>query len=202
MKTIILASGSPRRKKLLQQLNIPFEVHPSPVDENYDSSLAPDKIVQELASRKARDVASHHPDALVIGADTIVVFRDKVLEKPATKNEALRMLKELSGNTHQVYTGVTICKTDAENNITDTTSFYEITDVVFGELDPNDIERYVAGGSPMDKAGSYGIQDDFGAIFVKRIGGDYYNVVGFPLHTFYNVMNRFAPEYLSLINVE
>ena len=202
MKTIILASASPRRKKLLQQLNLPFEVHPSPVDENYDPALLPDEIVQQLALRKAQDVASRQADALIIGADTIVVFKDSILEKPVDADEARRMLQDLSGHTHQVYTGVALCKTDHKNNIIDTTTFFEITNVMFGDLNLRDIDRYVAGGSPMDKAGAYGIQDDFGAIFVKRIEGDYYNVVGFPLHRFYTVMNTFASEYLSLINVE
>lgn len=196
MKTIILASGSPRRKKLLQQINLSFDVHASSVGESFDSNLSPEEIAQELALRKATDVAPSYRNALVIGADTIVVFKGQILEKPDSHQEAHEMLQGLSGQTHQVVTGVALCKVDESYNITDTTTFTEQTDVIFGELDPYNIETYVAGGSPMDKAGGYGIQDDFGAIFVRRIEGDYYNVVGFPLHSFYNTMKSFAPEFL------
>ncbi len=193
---IILASGSPRRKKLLQQISPDFQVHPSAVDESYDPNLSPDEIVCELAMRKANDIAPKYASALVIGADTIVTFGNEILEKPATPDEAVNMLHRLSGQTHQVYTGVALCKTDETNNILDHTTFFEITKVMFGNLNPADIDAYVAGGSPMDKAGSYGIQDDFGAIFVKRIEGDYNNVVGFPLHSFYNTVRKFAGEFL------
>lgn len=196
MEQIILASGSPRRKKLLQQINLPFEVQPSSVAETYNPALSPAEIVQELAMRKAKDIALQSHNALVIGADTIVVFEDQILEKPASAKEAEQMLQKLSGHTHQVLTGVALCKVDGSYNITDRTTFVESTNVIFGELNPRDIETYVAGGSPMDKAGSYGIQDDFGAVFVRRIEGDYYNVVGFPLHRFYNVMESFLPEIL------
>jgi len=193
---IILASGSPRRKKLLQQINLEFEVHPSSINENYEPNLSPDKIVCTLAMRKAADIAPKHANALIIGADTIVTFKNNVLEKPATPDDAINMLHQLSGQTHNVFTGVALCKTDHANNILDRTTFSEVTKVTFGDLDPNDIATYVAGGSPMDKAGSYGIQDDFGAIFVKRIEGDYNNVVGFPLHSFYNTVQKFAGTIL------
>jgi len=194
---IILASASPRRKKLLQQVNLDFQVHPSSVDESYNPELSPDKIVCQLALRKANEVAPKYPNALVIGADTIVTFKDDILEKPATTDEAANMLQRLSGQTHQVYTGVALCKTDEANNILDRSTFFEITNVTFGDLNPTDIDAYIAGGSPMDKAGGYGIQDDFGAIFVKRIEGDYNNVVGFPLYSFYNTVRKFAPRALS-----
>jgi len=197
LNKIILASASPRRKKLLEHLDIPFEVHPSTVDESYDPKLSPKKIVQNLALRKAQDISKRYFEALVIGADTIVVFKDGVLEKPKDKEHARRMLLELNDQTHKVYTGVALCKTDDQNNITETTTFVETTEVTFGDINIRDINRYVASGAPMDKAGAYGIQDDYGAIFVKRINGDYYNVVGFPLHSFYNVMSSFAPEYLT-----
>jgi septum formation protein len=199
---IILASASPRRKKLLQQINLSFEVQVSSIKEAFNSSLSAEEIVQQLALRKSRDVAQKNSDALVIGADTLVVFEDEILEKPADRDEAREMLTRLSGNTHQVYTGVALCKVDISNNITNHLTFVEKTNVTFGNLKSKDINAYVAGGSPMDKAGAYGIQDDFGAIFVKRIEGDFYNVVGFPLHAFYNTMNDFAPEYLSHVNVE
>lgn len=201
MKRIILASGSPRRKNLLQQINLPFEVKISSVDETYDPTSSASNIAQELALRKARDVAEQSTNALVIGADTIVVFEDEILEKPADSREARKMLQRLSGNAHQVLTGVALCKVDSSQSITDTTTFVEQTKVVFGEIKNDDIEKYVASKSPLDKAGSYGIQDDFGAIFVRRIEGDYYNVVGFPLHSFYNTMKSFAPEYFPQVKI-
>lgn len=200
MKKIILASRSPRRKELLQQINLVFDIYPSSADESFDSGNSPEEIVCELALRKATEVSQQFADALIIGADTIVTFRDHILEKPGSEEEARRMLQMLSGEQHQVYTGVALCKTDHSKKITKTTSFAEKTEVIFGELNTENIAEYVRTGSPMDKAGGYGIQDDFGAIFVKKIIGDYYNVVGFPLHSFYNVMDSFAPEYLPEIN--
>ena len=196
MKNIILASGSPRRKKLLNQVGLSFDVQVSSVDEDFNTNQSPEDIVQELALRKAKDIARNTAEALVIGADTIVVFEDKILEKPAGESEAEQMLRRLSGTVHQVYTGVALVKVDDKHNIIDKRTFFECTNVFFGDLNPNYITEYVQSGSPMDKAGGYGIQDDFGAIFVKRIEGDYYNVVGFPLHSFYNVMETFAPEYI------
>jgi len=196
LESIILASGSPRRKTLLQQIDLAFKVQVSSVDESYDSALSGNEVVQLLAERKARDVAQQQQQALVIGADTIVVFDNRILEKPGSPEEARQMLAALSGQTHQVLTGVTLCKVGNEQNIVESRTFVETTDVRFGELRSGDIDRYVASGRPMDKAGSYGIQDDYGAIFVQQIEGDYYNVVGFPLHRFYNEMHRFAPEFL------
>lgn len=199
MSEIILASASPRRRKLLEQIDLPFQVHSSSVDEAYDAHLTPREVASELALRKARDVASNYENALIIGADTIVVYQNKIMEKPADKNEAEDMLQTLSGNTHMVLTGVALCKTGSNQNITDIHSFVEETEVTFGKLHAEDIKTYVEGGSPMDKAGGYGIQDDFGAIFVEKINGDYYNVVGFPLHRFYNSLYDFAPEVLSKV---
>ncbi len=196
MKSIILASASPRRKKLLELINLPFEVIPSPVGEAFDPNLSPAEIVETLALRKAKDVASGKAGKLVIGADTIVVFEEEILEKPESPEHAVEMLQRLSGDTHQVFTGVALVKTGSEGNIQEICTFAERTDVVFGELDPEDIKGYVDSGSPMDKAGAYGIQDDLGALFVKGIEGDYYTVVGFPLYAFYQKMKQFAPEYL------
>lgn len=199
---MILASASPRRKKLLAWLNLPFEVHPSTVDESFDSELSPQEIVQQLALRKARDISPHYSETLVIGADTIVVFNDAILEKPKDKEHARQMLQKLSGHAHHVYTGVALCKTNKQNNITDFTTFVEKTEVTFGDITPRDIDHYIASGRPLDKAGGYGIQDNWGAVFVKGICGDYYNVVGFPLHSFYNMMRNFAPEYLGDANFD
>jgi septum formation protein len=195
LKSIILASASPRRKKLLQKINLNFDVHASDVTEEYDSSLSPAKVVQALAERKALDVARKFGEALIIGADTIVAHQDDILEKPPTPEAAKDMLHQLSGSTHSVLTGVTLCMTSSGDD-QKVHTFFEETEVTFGQLRSDDISRYVQSGSPMDKAGAYGIQDDFGAIFVERIEGGYNTVVGFPLYSFYQEMIRFAPEYI------
>lgn len=195
MKSIILASASPRRRKLLQQINLDFKVRPSDVTEEYDASLSPAEVVQTLAKRKALDIAQQFDDALIIGADTIVIHKNTILEKPSSPGEAENMLHQLSDSMHSVLTGVTLCQKNPEKNQR-THTFFEETKVIFGKLRSKDITRYVQGGSPMDKAGAYGIQDDYGAIFVKRIEGDYNTVVGFPLYSFYQEMIRFAPEYI------
>jgi septum formation protein len=119
-----------------------------------------------------------------------------VLEKPADPDHAKTMLRSLSGNTHEVYTGVALIKTGRSGNICKRCTFFERTLVAFGALTEYEIDSYVDSGSPMDKAGAYGIQDDWGALFVERIDGDYYNVVGFPLYRFYRTLKEFAPEYV------
>ena len=200
MKTIILASGSPRRKKLLKKIGLTFDVHASDATEDYEPTWSAKQIAQTLAERKASAVALYHSNALIIGADTIVTFNDQILEKPATGPEAKEMLQQLNGHSHEVLTGVSLLKTDTSGNIMDSTTFIERTTVIFGNINPKLIDAYIATESPMDKAGAYGIQDSHGALFVKAIEGDYYNVVGFPLHSFYNMTTSFAPEFLSQQN--
>lgn len=193
---VILASRSPRRKKLLQQIGLQFEVFGSSVSEDYDESDHPSIIVQKLAHRKAADVARAHPHCLIIGADTIVWLDGRILEKPDSKHHAADMLKVLSGTQHQVYSGVALLKTGEKGNIHSELTFFEHTDVHFGEPDTDDIQAYIESGSPLDKAGAYGIQDDWGSLFVKRINGDYNTVVGFPLYKFYQQLKVFAPKVL------
>lgn len=190
---VILASQSPRRKKLLEQIGLKFMISPSGISE--DSDLTdPVALVEELALKKAKDVAKHHSLSLIIGSDTVVVHRGKILGKPTDEEDAIQMLTDLSGKTHSVYTGVAFVKTDGNGHTSDTLSFYEQTKVTFSALDESDILAYVKKGSPMDKAGAYGIQDDHGALFVEKIEGDYYNVVGFPLNRFYRELKKFSPE--------
>ncbi|WP_310684608.1 Maf family protein [Aliifodinibius sp. S!AR15-10] len=197
---IILASGSPRRKQLLKQINVDFTVQVSNADEQYDATKEPADIVQMLAMRKAEQVADENDsaDVLVIGADTIVVKGQAILEKPETTTDAEEMLLDLSDTTHQVLTGVAIVKSFTAGNKREVLTFFESTDVTFGKLDKFEIREYVASGSPMDKAGAYGIQDDWGALFVKHIKGDFYNVVGLPLHSLYQKLKIFAPELVSI----
>lgn len=200
MLKIVLASRSPRRKKLLQQLGLIFEIFPSKAEE-IPSTNAPNEVVVELAHQKAVEVAHHSPGALVIGADTIVVLAGKILSKPEHPQHAIEMLQALSGRTHTVYTGVSFVKTSNDGKITEKHSFYEETKVSFSKLSQAEIEKYVATGSPLDKAGAYGIQDDWGSVFVNRIEGDYYNVVGFPLNRFYNEIKHFEPKLLQYLAI-
>lgn len=174
MQNLILASSSPRRKELLENLQIPFQTISSDVDEQYDSTWTPDEIVMELAYRKAKAVFNEHSSSYVIGSDTIVVYDGHILGKPESREDAYEMLKRLSGQTHSVYTGVAIVSRENENK------FFEKTDVEFWELTEEDIQQYLDTEEPFDKAGSYGIQG-FGRLFVKRIIGDYFSVVGLPI---------------------
>ena len=191
---VVLASSSPRRAKLLKQINISFEVDPSDVNENVTNLTNPAALVEYLAKLKGRDVAGRHKDAYIIAADTIVCLKDEILGKPEDEKHAFKTLKTLSENTHQVYTGVFICSVDQSGNISKEISFTERTNVTFGALTDSEINHYISTKSPMDKAGAYGIQDDLGSLFVKRIDGDYYNVVGFPLHAFYQHVKTSFPE--------
>ena len=174
----ILASASPRRRELLKEFIDEFEVIPAKGEEKAQEGLAPDALVCALATQKAAEVASL-PVAkgkAVIGSDTVVVYAGEVLGKPKDEADAFRMLKMLSGKTHAVYTGVCFACKQGEDFHSDTQA--EKTDVYFEELSDAWIHAYIAGGSPMDKAGAYGIQD--GGL-VKEIVGSYTNVVGFPL---------------------
>ncbi len=174
-KKIILASASPRRKEILSNLGLSFEVICSETEEKVDGELPPHLIVQELAMLKGADVASKTKDGIVISADTIVYFDKRILGKPENELGAKKMLEMLSGNVHEVYTG--ICVTDGANG--KSISDFEVTKVKFRTMTEEEIDRYIATGEPMDKAGSYGIQGK-GCLFVEKIDGDYLNVVGLP----------------------
>lgn len=190
MRSIILASASPRRKKLFELMNIPVTIQPSSVEETVPDGMKPGEIVKLLAEQKGADVASAISNAIVISADTIVVFENTILGKPANNKEAASMLKKLSGCEHSVYSGVCVIDKNESANSDGIISFFERTKVTFSSLDELEIEYYINTGSPMDKAGAYGIQDDIGSLFVKKIEGDYYNVVGFPINRFYQTLKR------------
>ena len=177
---IILASKSPRRKQLLKQIDFVFMVIPSQIDEDLSLNLKPNLFVEHYANLKAQNVAKDYQNSWVIGADTIVVFNEKIFGKPKDKNESFYMLKQLSKNTHEVFTGVSIH--NKNKGITHT--FHEKTIVEFETLTDNCISYYINTYNTLDKAGSYGIQDWLSA-FVKRIDGCFYNVMGFPLAKFY-----------------
>jgi len=193
---IILASASPRRKQLLSLIVPSFDVEVSHVDEHWqDEAQTPDDIVQVLSRRKAREVARRNPDAVVIGSDTIVVLNGEILEKPTSDDDATSMLGRLSGNTHTVFTGLCVSHFETGREVVDYTS----TRVTFAAMRPEEIAAYVKTGSPRDKAGAYGIQDDLGAAFIPHIEGDYYTVVGLPVHRLYTLLRDHFPE-LNLLS--
>jgi septum formation protein len=183
---IFLASKSPRRKKLLEQINLEFEVVVVDVDESVRDNEPPVEMVTRLALEKSIAAAGIIKKGIIITADTTVVLNSGILGKPLNEEDAVRILRLLSGNTHIVYTGFSVYNTETGNRITD----YEKTLVTFIEMSEDDIRDYIKSGSPMDKAGGYGIQDDFGAVFVKEICGCYYNVVGLPLSKIYIALKR------------
>jgi septum formation protein len=183
---IYLCSRSPRRRKLLNQINLKFRSFSIDVDESILKNEKPVHIVKRLASNKLSEALKKVKKGIIITADTIVVLDNKVLGKPEDEQDAVRILKKLSGRVHTVYTGFSIFNTEKNLQITD----YEKTKVEFRKMDEDEIREYVRGGSPMDKAGAYGIQDDFGAVFIKKISGCYYNVVGLPLQKVYQTLKK------------
>jgi len=190
---LILASSSPRRRHLLKMLGFEFQVIPPEIDED---NLFPDifdysQKVCEIAKAKAMKIASITPyESIVIGADTLVVLDGKILTKPKDDNEARAMLKKMSNRTHIVFTGLALVHTPS---LLFRTCFRR-TEVSFRQIEEIEIDAYVRSGSPLDKAGAYGIQDDFGAVFVKSLNGCYYNVVGLPLEAFYSSLRKFIDE--------
>ncbi|NQU66816.1 MAG: septum formation protein Maf [Candidatus Marinimicrobia bacterium] len=188
----ILASSSPRRKQLLETIDLKFDiVHPNVNESLPFLDLSPSEFCCMLADLKAKHVSESYPESIVIGADTIVIKGKKIMGKPKNRTDAITILQRLSGCTHQVITGVSIqCEISDVHH-----TFYESTDVTFKDLSQSEIEHYVDCYSPFDKAGSYGIQD-FSAIFVSSIQGCYHNVVGFPLSRFSTELAKigiFAP---------
>jgi septum formation protein len=189
-ESIILASQSPRRAHLLTQIGLHFETSVSGAEEQFDAALSPAENARALSYMKASDVASRFARGIVVGADTIVVLDGVLLGKPESDADAVRMLTLLSGRTHTVFTGFALVDAETKKHYIDC----EQTDVTFRVLDGDEITAYVASGSPMDKAGAYGIQDDFGAVFVERINGDYYTVVGLPLSKVYCALQTFMNQ--------
>ncbi|MFH0988828.1 MAG: Maf family protein [bacterium] len=184
---LILASQSPRRRVLFRQVGYHFRVIPSNVKEDRLDSEPPAAMTKRIAFEKAADVARRVKRGIVVGADTIVVLGDRVLGKPKSKREAVRMLKLLSGNTHTVFTAFALLDAETHRKTVQLVK----TRVKFRLLDNKEITHYVDSGSPMDKAGAYGIQDDYGAVFVEEVYGCFYAVVGFPLAKFHTTLMEF-----------
>lgn len=200
MEKIILASSSPRRRELMAQAGFAFEVLVSEADETIEAET-PGEMVEVLSERKAAAVAEEitrqgfaEESVLLVGADTMVAIDGKKLGKPKDEKGAEEMLEELSGRTHQVYTGVTLIRLKkAENGsiLQESRTFSEGTDVSFYPLTKEEIRSYIATGEPMDKAGAYGIQGK-AAVFVKEIKGDYNNVVGLPIARLYQELKNWS----------
>jgi septum formation protein len=182
---IYLASKSPRRQKLLKQLNLKFKVIHSDIDEKIKKRETPVTSVKRLAKEKLENVKKKIGEkGIIISADTIVVLDNHIIGKPKDEPDAERILKKLSGKTHYVFTGFSVHNSVVNKTVTG----FEKTAVTFRSLNKNEIKEYITLGSPMDKAGAYGIQDDFGAVFIKKINGCYYNVVGLPLSKVYDAL--------------
>ena len=186
MKEVILASASPRRKELLEKIGLRFKVEPSNYEEDITSALEPHELAQKISLEKAKVVANKHQNVIVVAADTFIVFGDQILGKPHTEKEARKMLEAISGKSHSVITGFSII--DTSNNKTLSKSVE--TKIYVRKLTLAEIDAYVKSKEPLDKAGAYAIQG-LGSVFVEKIDGDYYNVVGFPLSALTEALKEF-----------
>ncbi|MCR6720705.1 MAG: Maf family nucleotide pyrophosphatase [Chitinophagaceae bacterium] len=188
MKPIILASQSPRRKQLLEWAEIPFKVQVQETDESYPAELQPAEVAVHIARNKALAVASSlNEDQVVLAADTIVVLGNRIIGKPKDTEDAVAILSDLSGNQHQVITGVVVRRGGEEWSFSDT------TDVVFHELSPAEIRFYVDNYKPFDKAGAYAIQEWIGVVGIKSVKGDFYNVMGLPVSRVSRLLREIQP---------
>lgn len=188
IKELILASQSPRRKELLEKCGIPFSCDPADLDESIDTSASLTEEIRRLALRKAEEVFRRHPQATVIGSDTVVAVDGEVLGKPADDIQAAEMIRKLQGRTHQVITGLAIISKN--HRYTD----ISVSDVTFSKMSEEEIRLYVASGECRDKAGAYAIQG-LGGRYVTEIRGDYYSIMGLPLHLVYAELQRMETEH-------
>lgn len=187
---VILASASPRRKELLGKIFPEFKIVPSKAEDNANVSLPPKEKVAFLAEIKAKDIHQKYQSSLVIGSDTIVALGNEILEKPKSKQDAIKMLENLSGNSHSVFTAVCVFYNDKK------LSFVEETKVVFEKMTEKEIEDYASSDEPYDKAGGYGIQGQ-ASKFISSIEGDYFNVCGLPVSRLYYELKEFLGEKFS-----
>ncbi len=191
MPELILASASPRREELLKKLGLKFTIVPSKINENKYNDLTPGKLVKELARAKAEDVAQLVEDTVIIAADTVVVCNDRILGKPEDKDDARQMLRLLQGTKHEVITGLAVLSTRTGKSVVDN----DLTEVYMRKMDNDEIIDYVDTGEPLDKAGSYGIQG-LGGIFVEKIIGSYFTVMGLPIHKLAIMLKQFSIKIL------
>jgi septum formation protein len=183
---LILASESPRRYELLKMIGLNFKVRPSHVEEIYQNHLKPIEYALENAQKKGNQIANKFPTSIVISADTIVVLKNEILEKPEDEMHAYRILRKLSGNTHKVITGFGFMLNEKQQSLFD----YEVTEVTFRNLKECEIRAYVNSGEPFDKAGGYGAQG-YGSLLIKSVKGCFFNVVGLPLSKFFILLDKF-----------
>lgn len=174
-KQIILASQSPRRKQLLEMAEIVFTIQAADIDETEPEGMPAEDVPEYLAKNKAAVIAERNPDAIIIAADTVVILNGEILGKPKDEEDAVSILKKLSGNMHRVVSGVCIQRNGQQE------SFSATTEVYFREITEEQIRHYVANYKPFDKAGAYAIQEWIGIIGIEKIVGDYYNVMGLPI---------------------
>lgn len=194
--TIVLASGSPRRKEIMNTIGAKYIVCPSNKEEKMDSDN-PSELVMKLARMKALDVADNQKgDSVIIGADTVVAYKDTILGKPKTHEQAFEMIKTFQGDTHYVYTGVSIVIMN-DGEIVKEKNFFGSTGVVVCDMTDEEIRRYAESDEPMDKAGAYAIQGAF-APYIDKIEGDYYNIVGFPITLIYHSLREEGINIISM----
>jgi septum formation protein len=193
MRKIVLASKSPRRKCLLEQIGLKFDIHESDYEEDMQALSDPHELVKFLALNKARDVAKHYDDAIIIGADTFVIFKDKFIGKPKNEQDAREVLRNFSGKEHEVVTGFAII--DTRNNVI--INDVGMASVKFRDLSEAEIDNYIATGEPMTRAGSYGLMER-AAILIESINGDFYSVIGLPLNKVYVNLLKMGVDALRL----
>ncbi|GMT48362.1 MAG: septum formation inhibitor Maf [bacterium] len=192
MRKIILASASPRRREILGITGLKFAVCAGDYEEDFNLSLRPRELARFLSRKKAESVAHKYKNAIIIAADTFIVFRDSFLGKPHTEQEAEKMLRELNGKAHSVITGFTIMDTGSSKTLSRSVE----TKVYFKKLDSEEISAYVRSKEPLDKAGAYAIQG-LGAVFVRKIDGDFFNVMGLPLCALTECLKKFGVYVLK-----
>lgn len=184
-RRLILGSKSPRRNELMAGLGLPFVVKTQEVEENFPSSLSPLRVASYIAQKKAKSFSQNLEERdLLITADTVVIIKDQILNKPSNKEEAMEMLQKLSGNIHQVITGV--CMMDVHKTV----NFEDLTEVHFKDMEESELREYVENYKPYDKAGAYGVQEWIGYVAVYKMVGSFYNVMGLPVHRIYEELKK------------
>jgi len=197
LRRIILASASPRRKELLEQIGLKFEVDPGDYEEHIYQGMEPHQLARNLSLRKANASAAKHKHAVIIAADTVIISDNRIMGKPHSEDDARKMLETISGKFHSVVTGFTIIDTSANKTITRSVE----TTVYVRKLSRPEIDAYVKSKEPLDKAGAYGIQG-LGAVIIERIEGDYFNVVGLPLCALSEALKEFGVHVLTTTSVQ
>lgn len=192
---MILASKSPRRKEILQQMGFNLEIKVKEIEEISDKESLTDQIM-DISRKKVQEVANENINSFVVGADTLVEVDGEVLGKPRDKDEADRMLKSLSGRSHRVITGFTLMNIEKNISVSDCV----VSEVYFRELTQEEIDWYISTEEPMDKAGAYGIQG-LGSMFVEKIDGDFFSIMGFPINRFMNVLKNIGFTIADIKNI-